>query len=60
LKADPETSQIPVVVITSSVLSDAEQREIETRAAGVLQKDLLSRDRAIAAVERAARSAENV
>ena len=59
LKSDPETSRIPVVVITSSVLSDAEQRGIETLAAGVLQKDSLSRDRAIAAVEKAVRSAES-
>ena len=60
LKSDPETRGIPVVVMTSSVLSDADQREISRSAVSVLQKDELSRDRAIAAVDEALRSAETV
>jgi CheY-like chemotaxis protein len=60
LKSDPETRGIPVVIVTSSVLSDADQRELERRAVSVLQKNALSRDRAIAAVDEALRSAETV
>jgi signal transduction histidine kinase/CheY-like chemotaxis protein len=59
LKADPETTRIPVVVVTSSVLSEADLRDISQRAVSVLQKDALSRERAIAAVDEALRSVEN-
>jgi signal transduction histidine kinase/CheY-like chemotaxis protein len=57
LKSDPETRAIPVVIVTSSRLSDAEQRDLSSRASCVIQKDSLSRDRAIAAVDEAIRNA---
>ena len=58
LASDPETREIPVVIVTSSALSDSGRRELTARASAVLQKDALSRDRAIAAVTEALRGAE--
>jgi signal transduction histidine kinase/CheY-like chemotaxis protein len=53
LKDDPSTREIPVVVVTSRALDPDERRELLGLAAGVLPKEALSRERALAAVEEA-------
>jgi signal transduction histidine kinase/CheY-like chemotaxis protein len=55
LKDDPATSDIPVVVVTSRVLDDAETRELLTMAAAVLPKEAVSRERAIHTIDEALR-----
>jgi Signal transduction histidine kinase len=44
LKSDQSTSAIPVVVVSSRFLNDAEREEILTHAAGIMNKADLSRD----------------
>jgi signal transduction histidine kinase/CheY-like chemotaxis protein len=58
LKDDPATRGIPVVIVTSSLLEEAERRDLLALAAGVLPKEALSRDRAVAAVDEALRGVE--
>ena len=55
LKDDPETREIPVVIVTSAALGDAERSELLGLAAGVLSKEAISRERALAAVDEALR-----
>ncbi|HVH06165.1 MAG TPA: response regulator, partial [Myxococcota bacterium] len=55
LKDDPETREIPVVIVTSAALEDAERSELLGLAAGVLSKEAISRERALAAVDEALR-----
>jgi signal transduction histidine kinase/CheY-like chemotaxis protein len=57
LKDDPATREIPVVIVTSSALDDAERSELLSLAAGVLSKEAFSRERALAAVDEALRAA---
>ena len=57
LKDDPATRDIPVVVVTSRALDDAERGELLALASGVLSKDAISRERALAAVDDALRGA---
>lgn len=44
LKSDPATADIPVVIVTSRFVNDAERDQILTRAARVVYKGDLSRD----------------
>jgi CheY-like chemotaxis protein/two-component sensor histidine kinase len=44
LKADPATRDIPVVVVTSRVLSDGERRQLAPLVAAIVSKAALSRD----------------
>ena len=44
LKSDPATADIPVVIVTSRFVNDAERQQILTRAANVIYKGDLSRD----------------
>ena len=44
LKSDPATVHIPVVIVTSRFVNDAERQQILTRAANVIYKGDLSRD----------------
>ncbi len=44
LKSDPATADIPVVIVTSRFVNDAERDQILTRAASVVYKGDLSRD----------------
>jgi signal transduction histidine kinase/CheY-like chemotaxis protein len=53
LKDDPETRGIPVVIVTSRSLGEAERREILSMAAGILPKERVSREAAIAAIDEA-------
>ena len=55
LKADPDTRHIPVVIVTSLRLEDAERRKLLELASAVLTKDAVSRDETLAAVEEAMR-----
>ncbi len=48
LKADPTTSNIPVVISTSKVLTPDEHSKLTTQAAAVLTKDMLSREAVLA------------
>jgi CheY-like chemotaxis protein len=60
LKDDQATRGIPVVVVTSSLLDESDRRELLTLAAGVLPKDALSRERALAVVDDALRAVAGV
>jgi CheY-like chemotaxis protein len=42
LKADPTTSTIPVIIVTSKVLTTEEQQYLETETQAVLAKETLS------------------
>ena len=55
LKKDPATSHIPVIVVTSRVLDDAEAQELLTMAAAILPKEAVSRERAIHTIDEALR-----
>ncbi len=44
LKGDPSTADIPVVIVTSRFVNDAERQQILTRAANVIYKGDLSRE----------------
>jgi signal transduction histidine kinase/CheY-like chemotaxis protein len=57
LKDDPSTREIPVVIVTSRALDAADRSELLSLAAGVLPKEALSRERALAAIEDALRVA---
>ncbi len=46
LRADPATRTIPVVVITSKSLNSSERKELESGAAAVLSKEVLTREHA--------------
>ncbi len=46
LKADPATQRIPVIVITSKSLNEAERAELERDAVAVLSKEVLTRQQA--------------
>lgn len=39
LKADPATANIPVVIVTSRVLTDAQRRELNANAASIVSKE---------------------
>jgi CheY-like chemotaxis protein len=43
LKQDPATRDIPVVVVTSQVLDEAQTRELASNAVAVLSKEALGR-----------------
>jgi CheY-like chemotaxis protein len=45
LKSDPATGPIPVAVVTSLVLSEAERQKLETQACAIISKSELSRAR---------------
>jgi signal transduction histidine kinase/CheY-like chemotaxis protein len=47
LKADPQTRTIPVIVVTSHVLAEADQRRLLEEAEAVISKQHLSRELAI-------------
>jgi signal transduction histidine kinase/CheY-like chemotaxis protein len=55
LRADPATRDIPVVIVTSKALDDAERRELLGLATGILPKGAVSRERALAAINDAIR-----
>jgi signal transduction histidine kinase/CheY-like chemotaxis protein len=55
LKDDPGTREIPVLIVTSSALDDADRRSLLELAAGVLSKQALSREHARAAMSEALR-----
>src|SRR5262249_24494789 len=55
LKTDPKTRDIPVVVITSKALEDAERAHLQRAAVRILPKERISREEAIAAVDEAMR-----
>jgi signal transduction histidine kinase/CheY-like chemotaxis protein len=60
LKRDPATRDIPVVVITSKPLEDAERRLLQDAAVAVLSKERVSREDAVAAVDAAIQRAAEV
>jgi signal transduction histidine kinase/CheY-like chemotaxis protein len=60
LKRDPATRDIPVVVITSKPLEDAERRVLHDAAVTVLSKERVSREDAVAAVDAAIQRAGEV
>jgi signal transduction histidine kinase/CheY-like chemotaxis protein len=53
LRADPATRDIPVVVVTATALDDAERRRLDALGAGILAKEAISREAALAAVSAA-------
>jgi signal transduction histidine kinase/CheY-like chemotaxis protein len=57
LKDDPATREIPVVIVTSHALENTERSELLGLAAGVLPKEAISRERALAVVDDALRAA---
>lgn len=56
LKADPATGAIPVVVVSSRILSTAERQALAALATDVVAKDTVAREGALAAVEAALRA----
>jgi signal transduction histidine kinase/CheY-like chemotaxis protein len=58
LRADPDTRDIPVVVVTSRHLEELQLAALRELDAAVLAKDAVSRETALAAVDAAIRSAE--
>lgn len=48
LKADPRTEKIPVIILTSKVLTETERRDLNARALAVLSKQSTSREAAVA------------
>jgi signal transduction histidine kinase/CheY-like chemotaxis protein len=57
LKADARTRDIPIVIVTSKHLDDAERERFLRLASDVITKDTASRSRVVAAVETALRRA---
>ncbi|HJQ74930.1 MAG TPA: ATP-binding protein [Gaiellaceae bacterium] len=57
LKADPATRDIPVVIVTSKPLDEAERRALLEQAVAILSKDLVSRESTVGAVDEAMRLA---
>lgn len=55
LKSDPMTAAVPVIVITSRFVNDAERREILSRASTVIYKGDLSRETVVRAIDDALR-----
>ncbi len=53
LKSDPMTASIPVIVITSRFVNDAERKQILSKAATVIYKGDLSRETVITAIDAA-------
>ncbi|HEX8170492.1 MAG TPA: ATP-binding protein [Thermoanaerobaculia bacterium] len=51
LKSDPMTAPIPVIIVTSRFVNDAEREQILTRAARVVYKGDLSREVVTAAID---------
>ena len=45
LKSDPEMRAIPVAIVTSLVLNEADRHRLESQACAILSKSELSRDR---------------
>ena len=60
LKEDAATRAIPVVIVTSRILGEAERRNLLGMATTILSKDLVSREAAVAAVDEAIRVAQHV
>jgi CheY-like chemotaxis protein/anti-sigma regulatory factor (Ser/Thr protein kinase) len=58
LKSDPETREIPVIVVTSKSLSEEERQMLRSFGTSIVAKDSVSRESALAAVENAMRGAE--
>jgi CheY-like chemotaxis protein len=56
LREDPDTRDIPVVVVTGAPLDDAGRRRLSELSAHVLTKDAVSRERVLAAVDAAMRT----
>jgi signal transduction histidine kinase/CheY-like chemotaxis protein len=56
LRADPATRDIPVVIVTSKRVDEAERRRLLELASAVLTKDAMSRERTLAAVTDAMRT----
>ncbi|HET7217789.1 MAG TPA: response regulator, partial [Vicinamibacterales bacterium] len=53
LKSDPSTASIPVVIVTSARLDQAQREALLTSAVDIVSKDSLSRDVVNGAIERA-------
>jgi signal transduction histidine kinase/CheY-like chemotaxis protein len=53
LKADPATQGIPLIVVSSKLLTAAEQKRLEANAVAVLSKDHSARDVSLAKVRQA-------
>jgi CheY-like chemotaxis protein len=45
LKADPDVRKIPVAIVTSLILNEADRRRLEAQACAILSKSELSRER---------------
>jgi signal transduction histidine kinase/CheY-like chemotaxis protein len=56
LREDPGTRDIPVVVVIGTPLDDAGRRQLSELQAHVLTKDMVSRERVLAAVDAATRA----
>lgn len=55
LSADPRTTQIPVIVVTSKVLSADQRDRLTDRARSIIPKDQLSREVALHHIREALR-----
>src|SRR5262249_50133427 len=53
LRSDPKTRELPIVIVTAAVLDDAEHRSLHELANGVISKAVLSRERALTALDAA-------
>ncbi|MGD9765732.1 MAG: ATP-binding protein [Candidatus Binatia bacterium] len=58
LKADASTRHIPVVIVTSQPMRESERVPLLGQVAGILSKDVCSREDAAAAIDAALRGAE--
>jgi CheY-like chemotaxis protein len=53
VKRDPATRDIPVIVITSKLLTEEERKRLEANAVAVMSKEFSSRDEAVAIIDAA-------
>ena len=59
LKADPSTSAIPVVIVTSRFVNEAEREQVLSKAANVIYKGDLSREIVLRAIDDATTSTDS-
>jgi DNA-binding response OmpR family regulator/anti-sigma regulatory factor (Ser/Thr protein kinase) len=52
LKNNPSTARIPILVLTSKVISDEERRELRSKVAACVQKGTSARDQLVAEIRR--------
>ncbi|MCL5098965.1 MAG: hypothetical protein M1608_15805, partial [Candidatus Omnitrophica bacterium] len=57
LKADPKTREIPIIIITSKSLQEAERTMLGMNSVAIIAKDVFANGQAVAAIRAALESA---